>query len=280
MNLKELQDLVTKREIETLYEMTARKVVRRCASESTAGRQTPSEQLCSEIERIPFKVLVRMALFFQNSTSEILKKALTLSKGREDLLRDFLRDLGVGLDRSMKRARDDNQELRVTLLRILWLDGFNIFLPARKQNRLATWPPLNRWNGRAAWQLLKLTLEPGLDERTYRQRVSRLRLYQLKPILVQKLEISPHTITITYTPAGELWRRDLAGAVTRNGKKMFHDMETLKRLNAANGSGKIGKNSRGGIKAARVAGDPADLYSIAQARHAMPLDRIQPKRAR
>jgi hypothetical protein len=180
----------------------------------------------------------------------------------------------------MKRARDDNQELRVTLLRILWLDGFNIFLPARKQNRLATWPPLNRWNGRAAWQLLKLTLEPGLDERTYRQRVSRLRLYQLKPILVQKLEISPHTITITYTPAGELWRRDLAGAVTRNGKKMFHDMETLKRLNAANGSGKIGKNSRGGIKAARVAGDPADLYSIAQARHAMPLDRIQPKRAR
>jgi hypothetical protein len=85
MNLKELQDLVTKREIETLYEMTARKVVRRCASESTAGRQTPSEQLCSEIERIPFKVLVRMALFFQNSTSEILKKALTLSKGREDL---------------------------------------------------------------------------------------------------------------------------------------------------------------------------------------------------
>jgi hypothetical protein len=237
MNLEEhFCNLVQLRQIETLYQMTARKVLARCASESAAGRETPSEGLRSEIALIPFKFLVRAALTFQNSIPEILERALPLFKGRDDLSRDFIRDLGIGLDRGMKRpARYDNH-VYATALRVIWLDGF-ILPPTRNQKKAAvsavhaTWPPLSRWNGRAAWQLLKMR-EPGLDERTYRQRVSRLGLYQFKPILVQKTKISPSTVTLTYTPAGERWLRDLLGAVTQNREKMFHDTETKLRVNS------------------------------------------------
>jgi hypothetical protein len=236
MNAKERSKLLSQREIETLYEMTSRKAVRRCATES--GRKTPSEQ-AAEIARIQSKFLLRTAITLRFPTFEVLKALLTLFKGREDVLRDFIRDFGVALDRGIKLpARDHNETFsRYAHLRLFWLDGFNI-LPARNKKAaaaVADWPPLNRWNGRAAWQLLK-TREPGLDYRTHRQRVSRLHLYQVKPILVEKIKISPPDCIVTYTPEGMQWVREnhSLGTVKQNRKKLSHDNLTKRRFDSVN----------------------------------------------
>jgi hypothetical protein len=150
-------------------------------------------------------------------------------KDQPDRLRYFIRELS---GHSTKRGPGD-------MIVLVW-QGFDIL----ESPCCRAWPPLSRWNGPAAWQLIKtITREPGLTYETYRQRVRRAQLHQLKPILVQKIDL--RTAAITYTPMGMKWLREnhSLGAVTRNGKKMSHDRETSTRFNAANGNGKIAKNN-------------------------------------
>lgn len=277
MNFKERLELFQQRKIEALVHPS----VRRFFADFLAGKVTDLER---GIARHQSKILL-LALRDGVPLSEVLEMALTGLKGQEDVLRDFIRDLGR---RDIKGPACDNLNY---LILILW-DGFEIWarlfrsrgkVKAGKMNVAQTrvleleaenawlkeqivatsFPPLSRWNGRAAWKLVKTLMRmPGLDYQTYRQRVRRLGLDQLEPILVQKIkigEIGPSTIapTITFTPLGMQWLRSmkasiccprceatiqirenhLLGAVTQNDQKMSHDMETVKRFNAANGSG-------------------------------------------
>jgi hypothetical protein len=285
MNFEQRSELFQKRGVKALYAMMGlKKDIKRFVDEFVAGRETHLEGFRGVVARCKSKLMLRLALSDQAPISQVLETALTELNGQEDALRDFIQDLGVFLARGKKRTAFDQISTRIL---ILW-DGFDI-LPARNREQAAmfrTLPPLSRWNGRAAWQLIRtITRQPGLTYETYRKRVSRLRLDQVQPILVQKMKIDRCTFALTFTAPGVQWLREnhLLGAVTRNGKKMSHDTETLARFNAANGDSITvdrARKRRGRARQRTPANNSPDLHSIAAAKIALSLDRIQPKRAR
>src|SRR5206468_6342384 len=101
---------------------------------------------------------------------------------------------------------------------------------------MSTLPPLSRWSGPAAVQLVRWAVrKPGLSDVVYRQRVHRLNLQQEQPILVRKIRGRDGDFTVRYTSAGWQWVQDrLTSAVTRNGQKMSRDSLTPAPFNAAN----------------------------------------------
>jgi hypothetical protein len=187
------------------------------------------------------QLLLKRAVSYRQRSSVVLKTALEVFRGHEDLLEDFIRRYGLALDRGIKPTHDDFDDFKTFVL-LLWQNGPGIFparvFPARKRRVLArltrTFPPLSRWNGEAAWQFLKMLIEPGLSHETWRKRVNRWDLHQVEPILVQKFENS--NSPIVYTPAGMEWLREnhSLGVVTQNGKKMSQDNGTKPRFDSVN----------------------------------------------
>jgi hypothetical protein len=294
MNVKKLAELILFREAQATVVPFRRKIIEPFMTEFAAGRKPDFKKLVSAIRRVLSQTMLQLLLKRAVSypPSMVLKTALAVFKGQEDLLEDFIRRYGLALDRGIKPAHDDFDGFKAFVL-VLWQDGFGIFparvFPARKRRVLAahmrTLPPLSRWNGKAAWQFLKMAIEPGLSHETWRKRVNRWGLHQVEPILVQKFKNS--SFPIVYTPEGMQWLREnhSLDLVTRNGKKMSQDMETLARFNTANGSGGKITVQRARMRRVRSgqrtpANNSPDLHSIAAATSAMSLDRIQPKRAR
>jgi hypothetical protein len=289
MNLKKLAELIHIREAEAAGVALRKEVepyLKQFVAEKRAGRKPDRKKYRSAITRAASKGMLQLqlkqALNYPIPTSVVLKRALLLFKGQEDLLEDFIRRYGLALDRGMKPA-DDHYKLKRLVL-VLWQDGFGVF-PARNRKDAAfnrRTPPLSRWNLLASLEFLRI-LEPGLDFRTWRKRVSRWDLHQVEPILVQKVKLYPQTFTVAYTPAGMQWLHSL-GIVTRNGKKMSQDMETLARFNTANGRGgeiTVQRARTGRVRSGqRTPNNSPDLHPVAGARSALSLDRIQPERAR